>query len=103
MGSIRSMFSLQSLRGNSPIGEAPPEDRQRLSPAAANGSSTVKSRSQGGGFFKLPDPNGSSKDNQHVAMELSERKLMEKGMPSKAIVVQEDLDQKVVHATHEMV
>lgn len=51
----------------------------------------------------MPDPNASSKENQNIAMELEERRNMQRQMPAKSIVVQEDLDQKVVHAAREMV
>ncbi len=54
------------------------------------------SRSHGGhGFGLLPDPNGSSQENQLVALELMDRKLKEKGLPGQGIVVQEDMDVKV--------
>ncbi|KAL6715742.1 hypothetical protein ACLMJK_006703 [Lecanora helva] len=104
MGSIRSVLSLHSMRGSSPSSKdrAPPDDRQHLPSSAAHVGATVGCRSQGG-FSRLPDPNASSKENQSVAMELSERKNMQKEMPATGIIVQEELDQKVVHATHEMV
>ena len=100
MGSIRSALSLNSLRGNktkdsSAIGD----DNEHLPSggAAAGNSITLSSHSQGG-FVRLPDPNGSTRENQEVATELNERKAMQKQMPSRAIVVQEELDQKVVQA-----
>jgi len=101
MGSIRSVLSLHSLRTTSPTGD-PTDDRQHLPSGAADRGSTLKSRSQGA-FSRLPDPNASSRENQHIALELSERKLMQKDMPTKGIVVQEDLHQKVQQSTHEMV
>ena len=100
MGSIRSALSMHSLRGNkTKEGSAIGEDNEHLpsAGAAAGNGITLSSRSQGG-FVRLPDPNGSSKENQDVATELNERKAMQKQMPSRAIVVQEELDQKVVQA-----
>ena len=93
------------MRGNTANGEGTvSDDRQHLPSGAASAGETLNSRSHsGGGFYRLPDPNGSSKDNEDVARELYERKHMRKCMLTNGIVVQEDLDQKAIHDTHEMV
>ena len=100
MGSIRSALSLNSLRGNkTKDGSAIGDDNEHLpSGGATAGSGIVLSSRSQGGFVRLPDPNGSSKENQEVATEFYERKAMQKQMPSRSIVVQEEIDLKVVQA-----
>lgn len=46
----------------------------------------------------MPDPNGSSQENQLVALELMERKERKRGLPNEGIVVQEDIDMRVQKA-----
>ena len=100
MHSIRSIFSLQTAGSKIPKDRRRiSDDRQHLPSGVGNAASTLNTDSQGGIFFQLPDPNGSSQENQNVAMEMEQRKLVRKGMPAKAILVQEDMDQNSIQSS----
>lgn len=59
---------------------------------------TVGTTASGTAFGLMPDPNGSSQENQLVALELMERKERKRGLPNEGIVVQEDIDMRVQKA-----
>ncbi|KAK4692427.1 hypothetical protein P7C71_g4771, partial [Lecanoromycetidae sp. Uapishka_2] len=113
LGSIKSTLSLRSFSKRSPTGSLnktvnngspnqatlPDTDGfEHLTAHGAAGTVGTTALSPRSAFGLMPDPNGSSQENQIVALELMERKHMMKGLPDEGIVVQEDIDMRVQHA-----
>lgn len=110
LGSIKSTLSFRSFGKHSPTstisgnsGSSPnqvsfkdTDGFEHLSGEGAAG--TVGTTASGTAFGLMPDPNGSSQENQLVALELMQRREQMKGLPNEGIVVQEDIDMRVQNA-----